>query len=46
MIPSLEVLDMMTKDGEEFLSDMEEDYGAEGGEDEISEGEELALLEA
>lgn len=46
MIPSLEVLDMMTKDGEEFVSDMEDDYGAEGGEDELSEGEELRLLEA
>jgi hypothetical protein len=31
MIPSLEVLDTMTKDGEEFLSDMDDgdDYGAE-----------------
>ena len=49
MIPSLEVLDMMTKDGEEFLSDMEDgdEYGAEeAGEEELSEGEELAMLEA
>ena len=49
MIPSLEVLDMMTKEGEEFLSDMEDgdEYGAEeAGEEELSEGEELAMLEA
>lgn len=41
MIPSLEVLDMITKDGDEFVSDMDDDddYGleAEGGEDEIDE---------
>jgi hypothetical protein len=49
MIPSLEVLDTMTKDGEEFLSDMDDgdDYGAEeAGEEELSENEEIAMLEA
>lgn len=47
MIPSLEVLDMVTKDGDDFLSDLDDDdYGAEGGEDEMSEGEQIALLEA
>ena len=45
MIPSLEVLDMKMKDGEEFVSDLSDDYGAEGGEDELDEDEELALLE-
>ena len=46
MIPSLEVLDTMTKDGEEFLSDMDDgdDYGAEeAGEEELSENEEIAM---
>lgn len=46
MIPGLEVLDMVTKEGEDFVSDLEDDYGAEGGEDEMSEGEQIALLEA
>lgn len=46
MIPSLEVLDMVTKEGEDFVSDLDDDYGAEGGEDEMSEGEQIALLEA
>lgn len=46
MIPGLEVLDMVTKDGDEFVSDLE-DYGLEeGGEDELDEDEEAALLEA
>ncbi len=37
---------MVTKDGDEFVSDLE-DYGLEeGGEDELDEDEEAALLEA
>lgn len=46
MIPSLEVLDMVTKDGEDFVSDLDDEYGFEGGEDEMSETEQIALLEA
>ena len=38
---------MITKDGNEFVSDMDEDdYGLEGGEDEIDEEQEIAMLEA
>ena len=37
---------MVTKDGDEFVSDLE-DYGLEeGGEDELDEDEEAALLES
>mmetsp|Transcript_14948 Transcript_14948/g.20266 ORF Transcript_14948/g.20266 Transcript_14948/m.20266 type:complete len:191 (-) Transcript_14948:999-1571(-) len=48
MLPELEVLDMVTKDGDEFVSDLE-DYGLEeGGEDDL-DGEDFeadaALLE-
>jgi len=50
LIPSLEVLDMQTKDGEDFFSeDGDEDddeYGDEGGEDELDEEENLAQIEA
>lgn len=50
MIPSLEVLDMKTKDGEDALDSAEDDddYGDEGGEDEMGEmdeAERVALLE-
>ena len=48
MLPSLEVLDMVTKDGEDFQSELE-DYGLEeGGEDEIDVDDfeaDAALLE-
>lgn len=47
MIPSLEVLDMKTKDGEDALDSAEDDedeYGEEG-EDEMDEAERVALLE-
>lgn len=46
MIPSLEVLDMKTKDGEDALDSAEEedDYGEEG-EEEMDEAERVALLE-
>lgn len=48
MIPSLEVLDMQTKEGEDFFSEGEDDdeYGDEGGEDELDEEENYALIEA
>ena len=47
MLPSLMALNMKTKDGEDIYSDIDDDdYGDEGGEDELDEEEELALLEA
>lgn len=49
MIPSLEVLDMKTKDGEDALDSAEDDddeeYGNEEGEEEMDEAERVALLE-
>ena len=50
MIPSLEVLDMQTKEGEEFFSEDadedEDEYGDEQGEDELDEEENFAQIEA
>jgi len=47
MIPSLEVLDMKTKEGEdaEDSEDEDDEYGGEEGEDEMDEAERVALLE-
>lgn len=45
----VQVLDCVTKDGDEFLSDLDDDdelIGAEMGEDEMDEEQEIALLES
>jgi len=44
MIPSLEVLDMKTKDGEDAPDSEEEDDYGEEGEEEMDEAERVALL--
>jgi len=46
MFPGLEVLDQLNRDGEEVLTDEEDDddYGAESGEDDIDPDDENDIL--